>query len=278
MLPWAIRRRIASGAMSTSSIWSARRTTASGIVSCCLTPVICSTTSLTDSRCWMFSVEMTVMPASSSSSTSCQRFSCGEPGTFVWASSSTSATAGRRARIASTSISSNVVPRYSTVLRGTTSRPSDLRGGLRAAVRLDEADDDVGAALGAPPALAEHRERLADAGRGAEVDAERPAGHGRRVTYSARVEGEVQLEHVHAGLAEEPERAAVGVLARRARAPAPAAASGRARRGRPGSGRRRARCAGRGPSPRTSRPRREPAPRREAVRAPVGGDPRARRP
>ena len=62
----------------------------------------------------MFSVEITVMPASSSASTSSQRFSCREPGTFVCASSSTSATSGRRARIASTSISSNVVPRYST--------------------------------------------------------------------------------------------------------------------------------------------------------------------
>ena len=105
------RRRSASGVMSTSSIWSARRTTASGIVSRCLMPVICSTTSLSDSRCWMLSVEMTSIPASSSSSTSCQRFSLREPGTFVCASSSTSATSGRRARTASTSISSNVVPR-----------------------------------------------------------------------------------------------------------------------------------------------------------------------
>ena len=34
------------------------------------------------------------MPASRMTSTSCQRFSRGEPGTFVWASSSTSATVG----------------------------------------------------------------------------------------------------------------------------------------------------------------------------------------
>ena len=39
-----------------------------------------------------------------------------------------------------------------------------------AAVRLDEADDHVGAALVAPAALVEHGEGLADAGRGAEVD------------------------------------------------------------------------------------------------------------
>ena len=61
-------------------------------------PVIRSTTSLSDSRCWMLTVEMTSIPASSSSSTSCQRFSCLAPGMLVWASSSTSATAGRRAR------------------------------------------------------------------------------------------------------------------------------------------------------------------------------------
>ena len=42
----------------------------------------------------MFTVEMTSMPASSSSSTSCHRFSLRDPGTFVWASSSTSATSG----------------------------------------------------------------------------------------------------------------------------------------------------------------------------------------
>jgi hypothetical protein len=75
MFPWAIRRRIASAAMSTSSTWSADRTIASGIFSCCATPVICSTTSLRDSRCWMLTVVMTVIPASSSSATSCHRFS-----------------------------------------------------------------------------------------------------------------------------------------------------------------------------------------------------------
>ena len=94
--------------MSTSSTWSARRTTSSGTVSRCGTPVICSTTSLSDSRCWMLTVEMTSMPASSSSSMSCQRLALREPGTLVWASSSTSATSGLRARTASTSISVKV--------------------------------------------------------------------------------------------------------------------------------------------------------------------------
>ena len=54
---------------------------------------------------------------------------------------------------------------------------ADLLGRLAPAVRLDEADDDVLAVLGAAPALVQHRERLADAGRGAEVDAERPSRH-----------------------------------------------------------------------------------------------------
>ena len=116
---------------------------------------------------------MTVIPASSSSSTSCQRFSLREPGTFVCASSSTSATSGLRASTASTSISSNVAPRYSMAARGTTSRSPICARGLRATVGLDDADDDVGAAVVAPPALAEHRVGLADARRRAEVDAER---------------------------------------------------------------------------------------------------------
>ena len=113
-----------------AAISSARRTTSSGIVSRCLTPVICSTTSLSDSRCWMLSVEMTLMPASSSSSTSCQRFSLREPGTFVCASSSTSATCGRRASTASTSISSNVAPRYSIALARDDLEVADLLGRL----------------------------------------------------------------------------------------------------------------------------------------------------
>ncbi len=123
MLPCAIRRRSASGVMSTSSTCSARRTTSSGTVSRCGTPVICSTTSLSDSRCWMLTVVRTVMPASSSSSMSCQRLALREPGTLVWASSSTSTTSGARARTASRSISVKVdaaVGRASW--RGTTSR------------------------------------------------------------------------------------------------------------------------------------------------------------
>ncbi len=97
--------------MSTISIWSAARTTESGMVSCCLMPVICSTTSFMDSRCWTFTVVMTSMPAARSSSTSSQRFPLRDPGTLVCASSSTNATAGRRAMMASTSISVKSAPR-----------------------------------------------------------------------------------------------------------------------------------------------------------------------
>ena len=54
---------------------------------------------------------------------------------------------------------------------------ADLLGRAGPAVRLDEADDDVGAAVVAAPALVEHRERLADAGRRAEVETKFAPGH-----------------------------------------------------------------------------------------------------
>ena len=50
-----------------------QRTTSSGTVSCWRMPVIDSTTSFSDSRCWMFTVVITSMPASSRRLTSCQR-------------------------------------------------------------------------------------------------------------------------------------------------------------------------------------------------------------
>ncbi len=79
-------------------------------------------------------------PASSSSSTSCQRLAWREPGALVWASSSTSISAGRRASAASRS---NSAQRGAAVL----DRPArqDLQAaqqrlGLGAPVRLDLAD------------------------------------------------------------------------------------------------------------------------------------------
>ena len=202
----------------------------------------------------MFSVEMTLMPAASSSSTSCQRFSFREPGTFVWASSSTSATWGRRARTASTSISSKTPSRYSARFRGTTSRSPTCSAVLRPPVRLDEADDDVLAVLAATPAFVEHREGLADAGRCAEVDTQLSSRHGYSVPLGARaVEGEVELEHVDARLAEEAERAVVGVLADEREHVIERRARERARPAAPGGARSRARCAGRARSRRRSR-------------------------
>ncbi len=111
MFPWAIRRRSASGAMSTTSTWSALRTTSSGTVSRCGTPVIWWTTSLSDSRCWMLTVETTSIPASRISSMSCQRLAFFEPGTLVCASSSISASLGLRAMTAPASSSVKAVPR-----------------------------------------------------------------------------------------------------------------------------------------------------------------------
>ena len=53
--------------------------------------------------------------------------------------------------------------------------PVEQVGGLLAAVGLDDRGDHVGAALQPAVRLAEHREGLADAGSGAQVDAQLPA-------------------------------------------------------------------------------------------------------
>ena len=90
---------------------------------------------------------------------------------------------------------------------------ADLLGGLRAPVRLDEADDDVLAVLAATPAFVQHREGLADARGGTEVDTELPSRHGYSVPLTVvAVEREVELEDVDTRLAEEAERAVVRVL------------------------------------------------------------------
>ena len=113
----------------------------------------------------MLTVEITSMPASSSSSTSCQRFSCRDPGTFVWASSSTRATFGCGGE---DRVDVHLLERRAAVgrllRRGTTSRSSDLLGRLRPAVGLDEADDDVRAPLRAAAPSFSMRVRLADPG------------------------------------------------------------------------------------------------------------------
>ena len=260
MLPCAIRRRIASGAMSTSSIWSAPRTTSSGTVSRWRTPVIRSTTSLSDSRCWMLSVEMTSMPASSSSSTSCQRFSLREPGALVWAYSSTSTTSGRRRRIG---VDVHLLERAAAVghhLAGDDLEVADLLGGARRA-RGSRRCRPRRRCPG-PPAvtLVEHRVGLADAGRRAEVDAQRAApSRGVRVSRRSRhgsssagslVEREVEPSTLTPGSPSTPSgrvrrcgRRSSGTTSSSVEAARPR------RRAAPGGGRWRPRCAGRGPSP-----------------------------
>ena len=100
-LPARSRASRSSGGRSISSMSSASSKTRSGSVSRWRTPVICATRSLRLSRCCTLTVVQTLMPASSSSSTSCQRLGwrgAGSPPTRLeCASSSTSRIVGRRA-------------------------------------------------------------------------------------------------------------------------------------------------------------------------------------
>ena len=127
------------------------------------------------------------------------------PGTLVWASSSTSADLGaarpgRRRRPSPSNGRAAVAP----AAAGHHLQALEQLRGLRAAVGLDEADDDVGAALVPAVALAEHRVGLAHAGRGAEVDPQPPRAtrHWRcdaSACHAPSVEQrEVELEHVDA--------------------------------------------------------------------------------
>ena len=100
------------------------------------------------------------------------------PGALVWASSSTSATSGRRARTASRSISSRVAPRYSTRTAWDDREVPQLLLRASTAVGLHVADDHVSAAAPPPPSLVEHGVGLADAGCGPEVDVQPAASHG----------------------------------------------------------------------------------------------------
>ena len=166
----------------------------------------------------MLTVEMTSIPASSSSSMSCQRFSWRDPGALVWASSSTSATAGRRASSASRSISSSVDAAVLEPRSGNDLEPLDHLRGVLAPVGLDEADDDVGAAGEPAAALVEHRDGLAHPGGRPEVDAMPTACHGLILTDwpAAGVGGlerDVELGDVDPVLAEEAQRGAAAVCA-----------------------------------------------------------------
>ena len=155
------------------------RTIASGIVSRCATPVMRSTTSFTDSRCWMLSVEMTSMPAFE------QLFDVLPPLLVARSRARSCARARRRApRVGLAGqdrVDVHLLECAFPILEAAARHDlevGDLLRGLCAAVRLDEPDDDVGAAVVAPAALVQHGERLADTGRGTEVDAQRASGHG----------------------------------------------------------------------------------------------------
>ena len=72
------------------------------------TPVMAATTSLSDSKCCTLTVEMTLIPASNRVSTSSHRLAWRDPGTLVWANSSTNASSQWRSNRASRSSSSKV--------------------------------------------------------------------------------------------------------------------------------------------------------------------------
>ena len=172
-----MRRRSASGVMSTSSTWAAARTTSSGIVSRWTIPVMRSTTSLMDSRCWMLTVEMTSMPAASSSSTSCQRLAFREPGDVGVRQL---VHEGNLRMAGEHCVEVHLLEGRSAVLLGAAGddlEVPDLLGGARPSMGLHVPDDDVGAAVAAAPALVEHGEGLADTWGGAQVHAQRSPSH-----------------------------------------------------------------------------------------------------
>ena len=199
---------------------------------------------------------------------SCHRLALRLPGTLVWASSSTSATSGRRARMASTSISSNaVIPVVDVVGEA---RP---RGRRSCCSVFGPAD---GSRRSRPPRRCRAR-GAASPRRAWRTSCPRPAPRrGRSAACPvpwpgclrsgpALVEGEVELEHVHGGLTEDAELTAGGVVVDEIERRQPRASCVRRRPGWPGAWRWRPRCRGRDPSPRPS-PRRPARPRRRRDR------------
>ena len=187
MFPCAIRRRSASAVMSTSSTWSAARTTASGTVSRCTTPVICSTTSVTDSRCCTLTAEITSMPASSSSLDVLPALlvlRSGHVGVRELVDQRDLRLAGEHR------VDVHLLEERAPVLKALPRddlEPVDQRGGLRPAVRLGERDDDVGPPFLPPVPLGEHGKRLAHPGRRPQVDAELPPGRGAIVASPSHI-------------------------------------------------------------------------------------------
>ncbi len=229
MLPCAIRRRSASGVMSTSSTCSAARTTSSGTVSRCGTPVICLDHVV--ERLQVLDVDggqhgdagveqlLDVLPALGVAA-------AGHVGVRQLVDER-DLRAGGRAR-ASTSISVNVGAAVgASVWRGTHLQAARAwrRSCGRPWVSTKPTTTSVPRSRAAVRLL-EHRVGLADAGGGAEVDPQLSACHRpepprrRRAGLLGRsaaarvlpVEGEVELEHVDRRLADEAEGPAGGVL------------------------------------------------------------------
>ena len=107
----AFRRVISSSAVrSIFTTSSASSSTLSGMRSFTSIPEIPCTSSLMLSICCMLTADITLIPSSSKSITSCQRFSFLLPSTLVCASSSTITISGWIRMIASRSISSSSLP------------------------------------------------------------------------------------------------------------------------------------------------------------------------
>ena len=234
--------------MSTISIWSARRTISSGMVSRCSTPLICCTTSLSDSRCWMLTVVMTSMPASSSSSTSCQRFSCRLPG-HVGVGELVDQ--GDRGPAGQHGVEVELLERRAAVahrLARHDLEPLEPLGGVGAAVRLD--DRRPRRRSRDPAAAAPRRAWRTSCPRPAPCRGRRADIRGSCTRSSSRGlrQGEVELQHVDPGLAQEAEGAALGVVVDEPLHLVGAQPAGPAPRGRPGCRRTPARCRGPGPS------------------------------
>ena len=128
------------------------------------------------SMCWTLTVVKTSIPASRSSSASCQRLAWRAPGALVCASSSRRRTWGCRVSAPSRSNSRSTMSAIRVGKRGQDLEA--LQEGLRlpAAMRLDPADDHIDALAMPEAGLLEHGVRLPDAGDGPEKHLE-PAAH-----------------------------------------------------------------------------------------------------
>ena len=230
--------------MSTSSISSAPSRTSSGRRSLTGAPVIVATASATLSRCWTFIVLTTWMPASRMTSTSCQRFVAGRArARSCGPARRSSATVGlaRDDRVGVHLLDDDAAV-LDPPARHDLEAVEQL-GGVRPAVGLDEADDEVRAArrpAGGPPrasgrscrrpgampevdAQAAARRSPASAWTRASIssavgpDVERVALGVDQVTRQQAVEVEVEQQDVDARLAEEAEERLLGVAGDAAR-------------------------------------------------------------